>query len=176
MRATRLTLAFHKSADPPPHSWWEARRSTGGRLTGGHMPIGRGIIPHDLVHLAAEAELGLAFGFWGLLAQGATFRHGIDRRPTRPGRALIVAHRTGLAEAEALANAHHHAWRTGQPTPLRPTFDRLAELWTAIPRGGTLTVEWPGLGLLDRVDPRSGDAATERRSSIPRPNRGSHPV
>ena len=171
-----MTVAFHKSADPPPHSWWDARRSTGGRLTGGHMPIGRGIIPHDLVHLAAEAELGLSFGFWGLLAQGATFRHGIDRRPTRSGRALIAAHRAGLAEAEALANAHHHAWRTGQPTPLGPTFDRLAALWAAIPDGGTLTVEWPGLGLFDHSDPRSNDVPDTRRSSVRRSCRGSHRV
>ena len=55
--------------DRRPRAWWEAVRKTGGRVTGGHMPIGRGRIPHDLGHMATEAHLGIADGFWGLLAQ-----------------------------------------------------------------------------------------------------------
>jgi ribosomal protein S18 acetylase RimI-like enzyme len=156
-----MTVVFHKSLEPPPHSWWEARRSTGGRLSGGHMPIGRGVIPHDLVHLATEAELDLAFGFWGLLAQGATFHRGTDGRRTRPGRALIAAHRAELDQAEALGNAHHHAWRTGQPTPLAATFDSLAEEWSALPDGGTLRVDWPGLARAPKAGPASGAAAVD---------------
>jgi hypothetical protein len=111
------------------------------------MPTGRGVIPHDLVHLATEAMLGLEFGFWGLVARGATFRRGTDRRRTRPGRALIAVHRSDLHQAEALGNAHHQAWLDGRPTPLAPTFDRLARLWQDLPDGGSLQVEWPTLAV-----------------------------
>jgi hypothetical protein len=111
------------------------------------MPTGRGVIPHDLVHLATEAVLGLEFGFWGLVARGATFRRGTDRRRTRPGRALIATHRSDLQQAEALGNAHHQAWLDGRPTPLGPTFDRLARLWQDLPDGGTLCLDWPTLAV-----------------------------
>jgi hypothetical protein len=107
------------------------------------MPIGRGVIPHDLVHFAAESHFGIDDGFWGLLARGATFKRGTDRRVTRPGRALISDNRAGLNTAEHLGNAHHSLWMEGKPTPVSPTFDRLAEEWLAIPDKGTLTVYWP---------------------------------
>jgi hypothetical protein len=121
------------------------------------MPIGRGVIPHDLVHLATEARLGLEFGFWGLLARGATFRRGTDRRRTRPGRALIAEHRPDLLQAEALGNAHHQAWLAGRPTPVGATFDRLARLWEALPDGGALGVDWPTLAV-------RSEAANENRA------------
>jgi hypothetical protein len=53
-------------------------------IRGGYMPIGRGVIPHDLVHFATEAHFGIEDGFWGLLARGATFTRGTGgRRPDR---------------------------------------------------------------------------------------------
>jgi hypothetical protein len=112
------------------------------------MPIGRGLIPHDLGHMVAESALAIDDGFWGLLARGATFRRGTDRRPTKPGRALIAAHRDALHRAEHAGNAEHWAWVTGHETPLAPDFDRIAEAWAAVPDGGTLTVRWPTLDLL----------------------------
>jgi hypothetical protein len=32
--------------------------------------------------MATEAHLKITDGFWGLLARGATFRHGTQQRPT----------------------------------------------------------------------------------------------
>jgi hypothetical protein len=107
------------------------------------MPIGRGVIPHDLAHFATEAHFGLEHGFWGLLARGATFTRGTDRRRTRPGRALVIQHRRELHDAEQLGNVHHSMWTNGDPTPVGPTFERLSERWKALPSKGTLTVEWP---------------------------------
>jgi hypothetical protein len=107
------------------------------------MPIGRGVIPHDLAHYATEAHFGIEDGFWGLLALGATFKRGTSKRTTRPGRALVAANRAGLHAAEQLGNAHHALWSSGKPTPVSPTFDRLAEQWLAVPADGTLTVYWP---------------------------------
>lgn len=144
-----LVVTFHKVPGRHPAAWWEAVRPTGGVVRGGHMPIGKGVIPHDLVHLAVEAQLGIDGGFWGLLARGATFRHGTAQRATRPGRALLRAGRDGLEAAEALGNEHHHAWIGGATTPVQPTFDHLAACWRATPDEGTLTVRWPTLEALD---------------------------
>jgi hypothetical protein len=143
-----LVVTFHKVDDGhSPAAWWEAVRSTRGRVTGGFMPIGRGRIPHDLAHMATESHLVIGDGFWGLLARGATFHHGTRQRATRPGRQLIRDHRRGLDAAEALGNHHHRAWRDGEPTPVGPTFDRLAALWERTPNGGTLVVSWPSLAV-----------------------------
>jgi hypothetical protein len=109
------------------------------------MPIGRHSIPHDLIHLAAEAHLGVDDGVWGLLARGATYRRGTDRRPTRTGRAIVRDHRDGLHRAEHLGNEHGWRWQQGLPTPVTPTFDRLAAAWAALPVGGALVVRWPTL-------------------------------
>jgi hypothetical protein len=139
----RLTITFHKADRPRPHAWWDAVRPTGGHIVGGYMPIGRGVIPHDLAHLVTEAYFGIDDGFWGLLAQGATFRRGTDRRPTRPGRALVAARRAELGAAEELGNAHHGAWREGFPTPVGAAFDLAAAQWRALPDGGVMRVRWP---------------------------------
>lgn len=160
-----MTVVFHKAGGARRASWWEARRARGGRITGGHMPIGRGVIPHDLGHMATEAVLELEFGFWGLLARGATFRRGTDRRRTRPGRAMIAEHRPALQRAEALGNGHHEMWRRGQPTPVGATFDRLAAAWSALPDGGTLTVDWPSLAITPSESTVPADGGTRRRVS-----------
>ena len=138
-----MTITFHKVLSPRPHAWWEAQRRTGGVIRGGYMPIGRGVIPHDLVHFATEAHFGITDGFWGLLARGATFKRGTDRRETRPGRELVAKNRAGLNAAESLGNANHTLWIEGKPTPVSPMFNRLAERWLAVPDNGTLTVHWP---------------------------------
>lgn len=153
MRRTRpaatLVVTFHKVMAPRACAWWEARRPSGGTFRGGYMPIGRGIIPHDLGHMVTEARLGFDDGVWGLLARGATFRKGTDRRPTKPGRALIATHREALHRAEHAGNHHHWAWATGADTPLAPAFDRIADAWAGVPDGGCLTIRWPTLELLN---------------------------
>ena len=153
----QLTVTFHKAGGHSPSAWWEAVRPTRGKVVGGYMPIGRGRIPHDLGHMATEAHFGVDHGFWGLLARGATFRHGTRQRRTKPGRQLILDNRGALEAAEALGNEHHVAWIAGQPTPVAPAFERLAARWQAIPDGGTMTVHWPTLEIVqeDRCDERS---------------------
>jgi hypothetical protein len=141
----RLTVTFHKVGGRSPHAWWEAVRPTRGRVTGGYMPIGRGRIPHDLAHMAAEAHLGIEHGFWGLLARGATYDHGTRQRPTNPGRRIVRENRAALGAAEATGNHHHFSWTKGEPTPVAPTLDRLARLWDATPDGESFTIEWPSL-------------------------------
>lgn len=47
----------------------EARRADGSTV-GFELPKKGPLIPHDLVHLVVEQELGIADGFWGLVAAG----------------------------------------------------------------------------------------------------------
>jgi hypothetical protein len=133
------------------------------------MPIGRGRIPHDLAHMATENHFGITDGFWGLLARGATFDHGTDQRRTTRGRQLIRDHRDGLRAAEALGNEHHFRWLMGQPTPVADTFERLARRWEDLADGGTLTVRWPTLELLD--DPATGTEEAGRAGTVARHGR-----
>jgi hypothetical protein len=105
------------------------------------MPSGRDL-PHDLAHFVVEAAVGLELGFWGLLAKGASFASVAARRPTRPGRELIRAHRAQLAHAEAVVNAHLKAWRSGSATPVAPALDRMLARWRALGAGEGLELEW----------------------------------
>src|SRR5215468_11180684 len=89
---------------PPPCSWratmgmqvvfykvdngrlcaWVATPPKGKRFQGTTMASGRDL-PHDLAQCVVEATLGLQHGFWGLLANGATFKSVVGRRRTQPG-------------------------------------------------------------------------------------------
>ena len=62
------------------------------RFQGTTMASGRDV-PHDLAQFVVEATLGLQHGFWGLLANGATFKSVPGRRRTQPGQQLIRVYR-----------------------------------------------------------------------------------
>jgi hypothetical protein len=86
--------------------------------------------------------LGLRHGFWGLIAEGATF-NSMRKRRTREGRAVIAAHRAELDAAEARVHAEEHLLEHGGASPLRPVWDAMVARWAALPVGGTLELEWP---------------------------------
>jgi hypothetical protein len=136
-------------------STWEAIRGTRIRVPGTTMALGRGDLPHDLTQMIVEATLGVADGFWGCLAQGATFRS-TGRKRTRPGRAVIATHRQDLIGAEHLVGAHVRAWKAGQPTPAGDALDRFDRLWRSLGDGGSLRVEWPTLRLAGALEARPG--------------------
>jgi hypothetical protein len=123
---------------------WEAVRARrtrvpgccmGGRVRAGHLP-------HDLAGFVIEGGLGLRHGFWGLIAEGATF-NSMRKRRTREGRAVIAAHRAELDAAEARVHAEEHLLEHGGDSPLRPEWDAMVARWAALPVGGTLELEWP---------------------------------
>jgi hypothetical protein len=119
-------------AAPPKHK----------RFQGTTMASGRDL-PHDLAQFVVEATLGLQHGFWGLLANGATFKSVVGRRRTQPGQQLISMHREALNATEHLVNAHVAAWRMGAPTPAGPALDAMYARWQALPIGEELRVDWP---------------------------------
>ena len=124
--------------------YWEAVRAKRTRVPGTHMGgyVRPGALPHDLGQFVVEAGLGLRHGFWGLVADGATFAS-LGRRRTRPGRALIAAHREELDTAEARVNAEIAVLQAGGASPVRAEFERVAQLWHALPESGVLELTWP---------------------------------
>jgi hypothetical protein len=121
---------------------WVAALPKRKRFQGTTMASGRDL-PHDLAQFVVEATLGLHHGFWGLLANGATFKSVVGRRRTQPGQQLIRTHREALNATEHLVNAHVAAWRTGAPTPAGSALDAMYARWQALPMGEELRVDWP---------------------------------
>lgn len=98
-------------------------------------------VPHDLATFVIEQELGIEHGFWGCVAEGATFRT-LGRKRTPQGTAVIRAHRDELDEAEARVNEAFFAWRAGEPTSVGPALDGMRDRWAALPEEGELVLEW----------------------------------
>jgi hypothetical protein len=138
-----MKVMFAKSDDGRLCSW-RAELPGHRRLQGSTMAARAAgtDLPHDLAQFVVEAALGLEEGFWNLVANGATFRS-LGRRPTKPGRQLSAAHRTGLNEAEKVVNAHVEAWRDDDPTPVGPALEAMLARWRALGVGEELVVEWP---------------------------------
>jgi hypothetical protein len=107
-------------------------------------PGGHGL-PHDLLQLLVERELGHRHGFWGCLADGASFRSLVwgGRRRTPQGRAVIASHLTELDAAERDANAEAQAWRHGVATAMTPVLVEMRERWLALPEGGEIELDFP---------------------------------
>lgn len=120
---------------------WVATRPPRTRIPGSYMPAGRHL-PHDLAQYVVEAATSMTDGFWGLIARGATFRS-TGRRVTKPGRALILAHRAELDRAEVTANATIAAWHAGEPTPASDALDAALRQWRDLAPGERLVFEWP---------------------------------
>ena len=104
-------------------------------------------LPHDLAQFVVERELGHRHGFWGCLADGATFRTVVRTnrriRRTPQGKAVIAAHVAELDAAEHDAHEHVLAWRRGEPTPVAAALGQAHRAWLALPEQGELTLELP---------------------------------
>ena len=135
-----MEVVFYKGDDGRLCGWRAAppkRRP----FQGTTMASGRDL-PHDLAQFVVETTLGLQHGFWGLLAQGATFKSVPGRRRTKPGQQIIRAHREALFGAERLVNRHVTAWRTGAVTPAGPALEGMLARWQALRGGEELRLVW----------------------------------
>jgi hypothetical protein len=144
---------------------WIATTPKGKPFQGTTMASGSNL-PHDLAQFVVEATLGFQRGFWGLLANGATFESVAGRRRTKPGRQLIRAHHDALIETEHLVNGHVSAWRAGRSTPAGPALDAMLVRWRVLPVDGALHLEWRTRHL-PRVkhDDRRGRLASRPRAA-----------
>jgi hypothetical protein len=68
----------------------------GQAFSGDHDGLWTRGLPHDLAQFVVEGILGLQHGFWGLLANGATFKSVPGRRRTKPGQQVIRGYREAL--------------------------------------------------------------------------------
>ncbi|MFJ6947519.1 hypothetical protein ACISU4_23225 [Streptomyces wuyuanensis] len=117
-------------------------------------------MPHDLVHAAVEGALGITDGFWGAMAEGATFQGFAPLTPGRHRRSgLRVLRRKGdrVMAAELAVNWAYRVW-TGLPTEGRgigrapldtdalartgPALDEASARWTAVAERDGLVRHW----------------------------------
>lgn len=101
-----------------------------------------GDLPHDLYTFVIEDALGIAHGFWGCVAAGATFKT-LGRKRTPQGKAIITRHREDLVAAETQVNQIYFAWRAGTLTPLDDQLNAMLDRWRQLPDGHELELTWP---------------------------------
>lgn len=119
---------------------WEALRPPRTRVPGPSMAAG-GDLPHDLATFVIEQTLGLEHGFWGCVAEGATFKT-LGRKRTPQGRAVIGRHVDELDEAERRVNEVYFSWRQGEPTEADAELDGMLERWRRLGEGEELVLTW----------------------------------
>jgi hypothetical protein len=168
--ASDLTVRFQKGASVCRVEAW---RRTGKPFPVSTMGGGTGL-PHDLVTFVVERELGLCGGFFNLTAHGAIFRSS-RRRFTRPGRALIAAHRADLDAAERTVNATADTWRAGRPTSASAALDAAASAWSGLAVGESIELTWPTLPLPGSAARRPGHRGSAHGRSAPSPARSGRP-
>ena len=135
-----MRVTFTKAGDRKDFRVWVAtvgRR----RIEGAGLGSDPRHLPHDIVTLVIERELGITDGFFGTVAAGGTFRSMLKRRSTA-GRAVIARNRAGLTVAEHTVNDVSRKWRAGTDTTCNEALDRTYAAWMALPPGGRLTLEW----------------------------------
>lgn len=120
-----------------------------------------GDVPHDLATFVVERALGIEFGFWGCVAEGATFRT-LGRKRTQPGRAVIRRHLEELDDAERRVNEAYFAWRNGKPTPAAASLDETLATWQSLPRGDEIVLEWATPSRRERRSSSDGPARARR--------------
>lgn len=115
------------------------------------------MLPHDLVHYVVEDELGLQFGFWGLISAGAKLQsvqaYGArdPRRIPPQDDPLVAAHVDELLAAEGFVAAFSAFPGTAPEPDLEPDRielirERIAELnerWQGTGPGEVLRLQWP---------------------------------
>jgi hypothetical protein len=116
--------------------------------------------PHDLVHFVVEDELGIEFGFWGLLAAGAnleavqTYGARDARRVRHVKDPLVQAHAEELLNAERLVAGFSDLPGTESDPELdaataariRARLDDCNRRWQATPAGEVFRLQWPSGG------------------------------
>lgn len=124
----------------------------------------RSVLAHDLLHYAVEAEAGLVYGFWGLLAAGHSLADMNDRSGAPLGARhadIMVVERLvgalspiakGAAPAEVMAGMTRYAESSGSTLPpwltepfvaaVAERLRRLVGRWRATPHGGVMELDW----------------------------------
>ena len=145
-----MEVTFTKTGDGRNCSW-VALGPPRTRVPGATMAAG-GDVRHDLATFAIEAALGIEHGFWGCVAEGATFRS-VGRKRTPQGRAVIERHRDALDEAEHWVNDVFFAWRSGEPTGASTALDQALVDWQGSPTARTWLSPGPAASVGSAAEP-----------------------
>jgi hypothetical protein len=134
-------------------------------------------MPHDMMHLVVEAQLGLTRGIFGQLASGGTagtFRLSDDqgsresararKRVTARGKKLLRNGRDECEQSERATFICWKEWRARSTKDVRNTtgatisqskldeicrhLDHLSARWSSLEIGQSMTVAWPELNIL----------------------------
>lgn len=135
-----MRVTFTKKRDARHFPNWVAELGKR-RIEGSHMGSDPRHLPHDIVTLVIERELGIRDGFFGTVAAGGTFKS--MARPQKPSRRTAIAqNRAGIDRAEGLVNGHWTAWLSGGETSCAYALDKALASWKSIEPGGTLTLDF----------------------------------
>jgi hypothetical protein len=115
-----------------------------------------------LATFVIERNLSTPGGFFNLVAHGAVFRSS-GRRITRSGRALIVANRAALEDAERTVNHVQSLWDRRLPSPAGPDLTEADDRWRALDLGRFFELAWYRLPLPARPAARRDRARHVRR-------------
>lgn len=119
---------------------WAALRPPRTRVPGTTMAAG-GDLPHDLSTFVIEQALGIEHGFWGCVAEGATFKT-LGRRRTPQGRSVIKRNVEHLDAAERRVNEVYGAWKRGETTDAGRALDSMLDRWRTLGEGEQLVLTW----------------------------------
>src|SRR4051794_5923767 len=107
-----MRVTFTKKRDAKHYPIWVAQLGKR-RIAGSHLGSDPRHLPHDIVTLVVERELGIRDGFFGTVAAGGTFKSMAgSRKPSR--RAPIARNRPALRQAELTVHLHWDAWLSGR--------------------------------------------------------------
>lgn len=98
----------------------------------------RAELPRDLERFVVEAAIGTTRGYWGSIARE------IDS-------ATANAKRRESSELDHLIQIHVALAAQGRPTPAAEPLAKFRRLWAELGEGGSFTVEWPTLRVLQPV-------------------------
>jgi hypothetical protein len=135
-----VEVTFRKAAHRKDFPVWVAKNGKS-TIRGAGLGSDPRHLPHDIVTLVVERELGLAHGFFGTVAAGGTFRS-MDKRRHADGKAAIARNRPSLDEAERLVNREWSAWLANDQPRCAGALDAALAAWRAVPPGGELTLQW----------------------------------
>src|SRR3954452_3282249 len=154
-------------------------------------------LPHDLVHALGEAQMQVADGIWGCVADGVVWqsmRHLSGRRPPHAAERsalLKKARAVQVQRAEALAGlggrlsrgAHvlpgelaAAGWPRERLTAAAGELATAARSWRALSPGETWVVEWPARVSAGRARPSAVPAARRGTPRAPAAAPGRSPA
>jgi len=135
-----VDVTFTKASDRDRWPVWVGQAGKR-RIEGSHLGSDPRHLPHDIVTLVVERELGITDGFFGTVAAGGTFRS-MAKKKNKPGRAAIARNVPAIDAAEKRVNAVWADWLAGRDTACNAALDRAYREWMSLSPGGSMTLSW----------------------------------